>query len=312
MRREIFIIGSGAIGRALAVFLKLGNKNVRLIRGSIDDGSSFKEKIKVFLNNNQTVEAEIEVSTLHNFNSLGGLIVLTNKSFGNNALADALRNKIDDSPIVILQNGLGVENYFVEKGFPQIYRCVLFATSQISTDSTVRFRPVSASPIGLVKGNSESLNVAVDTLNTSHFPFRVEKNIEYFVWKKAIANCVFNTICPLLQIDNGIFHRSESALALAKGVVKECISISAEVGVKLNEADVIENILLISKSSEGQLISTLHDINNKRPTEIESLNFEIVRLAQQFGKENLVTQTGLLGELIKLKSDFSRQNSSTF
>jgi 2-dehydropantoate 2-reductase len=311
MSKEIFIIGSGAIGKALAVFLKMENKSVTLIRGSVDDGLSFKENIKIDLINNQALETEIEVSTLSNFKSLDGLIVLTNKSFGNKALSDALKNKINNSPIIILQNGLGVESSFIEKDFPEIYRCVLFATSQILADATVRFKPVSVSPIGLIKGSSETLGFIVDMLTTSRFPFRVEENITTFVWKKTIANCVFNSICPLLQTDNGIFHRDESALALAKEVVRECISISAEAGVKLSEAEVIENILLISKSSDGQFISTLQDINNKRPTEIDSLNLEIARLARQFGKENLVTQTKQLGELIRLKSELSRQTGNT-
>lgn len=307
MSKKIFIIGSGAIGKALAVFLKLENKAVTLIRGSVNDGLSSKENIKIDLIGNQELEAEIEVSTLSNFKSLDGLIVLTNKSFGNKVLSEVLKDKINNSPVIILQNGLGVESCFVEKDFPEIYRCVLFVTSQILTDATVRFKPVSISPIGAIKGNSGTLNLAVDTLNTSRFPFRVEENIKAFVWKKTIANCVFNSICPLLETDNGIFHRNESALALAKEIVRECISISVEAGVNLSEAEVIENILLISKSSDGQFISTLQDINNKRPTEIESLNLEIARLARQFGKENLVTQTKQLGELVKLKSELSRQ-----
>jgi len=75
------------------------------------------------------------------------------------------------------------------------------------------------------------------------------------------------------------------------------------------EADeVVERLLLISKSSDGQLISTLQDINNKRPTEIETLNFEIVNIARRLNKENAVAETKLLGELTRLKSELSRSN----
>ncbi len=43
MMKRIYIIGSGAIGKALAVFLALENKKVTLIRGSIDNQPMYKE-----------------------------------------------------------------------------------------------------------------------------------------------------------------------------------------------------------------------------------------------------------------------------
>jgi 2-dehydropantoate 2-reductase len=73
----------------------------------------------------------------------------------------------------------------------------------------------------------------------------------------------------------------------------------------LDPAEVEENLLNISRSSDGQLISTLQDIRNKRRTEIETLNFEIVRIARSLGKENTVKETRLLGELTKLKADLN-------
>jgi 2-dehydropantoate 2-reductase len=306
MDARIYIVGAGAIGRALAVFLTLENKNVTLIRGSIDNLLPYKECISVVLRDGAELTAEVEITTLSNLRSLDGLIVLTSKSFGNKSLSAALKDKIGVSPVIILQNGLGVERSFIENGFPKVYRCVLFLTSQLLTESKVSFKSIDISPIGVVKGNLDLLNSAIQQLNTINFPFRAEVNIEHIIWKKVIANCVFNSICPLLEIDNGIFYRNNEALSLAKRIVKECISISQTVGIHLNETEVIENILLISKSSDGQLISTLQDIRRKHKTEIETMNFEIVRIAQQFGKENIVTETKLLGELVKLKSELNQ------
>ncbi len=59
---------------------------------------------------------------------------------------------------------------------------------------------------------------------------------------------------------------------------------------------------MISKLSDGQFISTLQDIRNHRKTEIDTLNFEIVRLVTELNCENLCTETKLLGELTKAKS----------
>jgi 2-dehydropantoate 2-reductase len=143
-------------------------------------------------------------------------------------------------------------------------------------------------------------------LNSPVFQFKAEPDIQATIWKKAIINSVFNSVCPLLETDNGIFHRDASVLGIAKRVIQECVAVAQESGIHLNAGEVEEGLLLISKSSEEQLISTLQDIRNKRKTEIETLNFAIVAVAKRLGKADMVMQTKLLGELTKLKSDLSR------
>lgn len=307
MKNNIYIIGAGAVGKALAVFLKLADKKVFLVRGSVDDRASHTEEIRVVLNGQTEISAEIEVSTLSNFPQLDGIIVLTNKSFGNPHLSQTLKDKTNDSPIVLLQNGLGIEQPFIDADFPEIYRCVLFVTSQITSENTVSFKPVSVCPIGIIKGGEDNLDRIVGELNNSTFSFKAETDIQTVIWRKAIINSVFNSICPLLEVDNGIFHREEKVLEIAKRVIEECVMIAREKGIRLETDEVVEKLLFISKSSDGQLISTFQDILNKRQTEIETLNFAIVDIAKKLNKKELVRETKLLGELTKLKSDFSNK-----
>jgi 2-dehydropantoate 2-reductase len=298
----IYIIGRGAIGKALAVFLAVNNRKVVLLRGSVDDGLKHTEEFQVTLNNSVELTASVEVSTLSAVTEMKGIVVITNKSFGNADLARALKTKITDSPLVILQNGLGVEQPFVDAGYPAVYRCVLFVTSQNLSQSAVRFKPVSACPIGVVKGNDSQLSHITSRLTTEHFQFRTEIDIEYVTWRKAIINCAFNSICPLLETDNGIFHRDNDALALARQVITECSMIANKKGITINPDDVMENLLLISRSSDGQLISTLQDIRAGQRTEIDTLNFAVARVAEEMGLTAQVSGTKLLGELTRLKA----------
>lgn len=306
MNQNIYIIGTGAIGKALAVFLKLQNRDVTLIRGRVDGKPVEKEKIQVELSDKTTCEASIEVTTLSNFNKLDGIAILSNKSFGNENLSQALKGKIDNTPIVIMQNGLHVEHPFMDKAFPNIYRCVLFATSQPISQSSLRFKPVSVSLIGTTKGNGSDLNNIIQQLDNPQFPFKAVTDIQTIIWKKTIASCVFNSVCTLLEIDNGIFHRNKAALAIATRVVEECTFIANETGISLTAHEVLESLVQISKAADGQLISTLQDIKNKRETEIETMNFSIVNTAMKLNKESLVPNTKLLGELTKLKSELNR------
>ena len=115
---------------------------------------------------------------------------------------------------------------------------------------------------------------------------------------------MFNSICPLLKTDNGIFHRNEAALEIGREVIRECLSVARHHGVQLTEDDVIQNVLAISKSSDGQKISTYQDILNKRKTEIESFNFAVADVAIRIGSVS-VPMTSLLGQLVKIKSQLS-------
>lgn len=301
---NIYIIGNGVIAKALAVTLSEKGKKVIIIRGSIDDQPAYTAQIEVEVEGG-TLQAEVIISTLSNYAELNGIVLLTNKSFGNEELAEKLKTKAKNTPIVFLQNGLHIEESFIKLGFTELYRCVLLATSQSVAADKVRFKLVAPSPVGLIKGSNEVLNSVVNQLNTESFSFKEESNIQKVIWKKVISNCVFNSICPLLEIDNGVFHRNEAALEIAKTVISECIAVANESDIDLTAAEVLQNVIAISKMSDGQKISTYQDILNKRETEIETLNFAVAKLALLTGK-NHVPVTALLGELTKIKSDLSR------
>lgn len=305
--KTIYIIGAGAIGRTLAVCLVEAGRRVVLIRGRNDNQSVQKEPIHIIMPHNVLLHETVEIKALQDFSSLDGVIVLCNKSYGNEDLAMRLRQKIvGTSPIVILQNGLDVEIPFLHLDFPSVYRCVLFATSQLTDDGKISFKPVSVSLIGSIKGTQSGLEEIVGCLNCEYFRFGSIDNIQPVIWKKSIINSVFNSVCPLLEVDNGVFQRNRHALNLARRIVNECIPVARRYNVILHAKEVMESLLLISGASDGQMISTLQDLKSGRETEIETLNFAIFNKAKLIGQEDLAKETRLLGELVKLKSNLSR------
>ena len=94
---------------------------------------------------------------------------------------------------------------------------------------------------------------------------------------------------------------------MARRIISECIAVAGAKGVHLPMEEVEQSLIRISQLSDGQEISTLQDIRNKRRTEIETFNPEIVRISQSLHMENLVGETKLLGELTRLKSDIHLQ-----
>ncbi|MBX2900092.1 MAG: 2-dehydropantoate 2-reductase [Cyclobacteriaceae bacterium] len=304
---RIYIVGAGSIGKALAVFLQRAGREVTLVRGRSNSNGATSQSLEVEVNST-TVRAEVKTMDLEHLANAKGIVVVTVKSFGNKRVAASLNPAIGN-PIVLLQNGLGVEEPFIHYHHPTIYRCVLFVTSQLLESGAVRFKPVAPCPVGILHGTNERLLEIVSLLSTPDFQFVPAPDIQKIVWEKAIMNTVFNSICPLLEIDNGVFYRETAALELARSIITAGVRIAASQGLVVNAHEIETGLLRISRSSAGQFISTLQDIRQGRPTEIETLNFALKEIALAAGLKNETYEIGLLGELTRLKARLNQKEA---
>jgi 2-dehydropantoate 2-reductase len=258
------------------------------------------------------ISTSVETISLSKLTNLDGTIVIATKSYANKAIALELKDKAATGPIVIMQNGVGVEKPFLEADFSPIYRCILYVTGQAISEYDFTFRPITPSPIGIINGSEAGLKKCVEDLTTGEFPFRSEANIQREIWKKAIINAVFNSICPLLDVDNGVFVRDEETANLAREVVRECVTLTDRLNLGLGEDELMEQILRISQGADGQLISTLQDIRSGRQTEIEFLNLEIARVATSLQPSLHLPRVELLGKMILAKSLQQRKKDAIY
>jgi 2-dehydropantoate 2-reductase len=306
-QETIYVLGSGAVGFPLAAYLTNAGRTVVAVRTSKSDVPKSTINVTVQDATNR-ITAPIETISLSNLTNLDGILVIATKSYTNQAIALLLKERGATGPLVIMQNGVGVERPFLDAGFGAVCRCVLYVTSQPASEFQFSFRPITASPIGIIAGPEAELANLVEQLNTAGFPFRAETNIQKEIWKKAIINSVFNSICPLLDVDNNVFVRDEATANLAQQLVRECIMLTDRLNIGLSENEVMQQIMRISTGSK-QLISTLQDIRNGRQTEIESLNLEIARQAASLKPPLYLPQTELLGKIILAKSALHRKTA---
>ena len=214
--RVVYVLGCGSVGMALAACLVNGGKTAVAVRTKNQDASN--EAIKVALHYGaDRMEATVETVGLSSLTNLDGTIAVTAKSYANESIALALKGKKIRGPLVIMQNGVGVEKPFLDAQLGEIYRCVLYLTSQGTSENEFGFHSIKSSSVGIVKGDPTGLENAVKELSTEKFPLHPERNIEKEIWKKAIINAVFNSICPLLETDNGVFARQKEVAELGKG-----------------------------------------------------------------------------------------------
>jgi 2-dehydropantoate 2-reductase len=299
-KETIYILGSGAIGFPLAAYLANAGRTVVAVRTSRKDVPRGTITVTV-RNGANRISAPIETISLSKLTSVDGTIIIATKSYANKAIAQELKDKAARGSVVIMQNGVGVEKPFLDAHFSPIYRCILYVTSQATSEYDFTFSLITSSPIGIVNGNESDLKKCVEDLTTEGFPFRSEANIQREIWKKTIINSVFNSICPLLEVDNGVFARDAETANLAREVVRECVTLTDRLNMGLSESELMEQIIRISKGSD-QLISTLQDIRIGRQTEIEFLNLAIARVAASMRPSLRLPRIELLGKMILAKS----------
>lgn len=302
--KPLFVFGGGAVGMALAVHLINAGREARLVRTSRSEKIDANLEVMIY-DHGILHRATVPCILIDELTKPEGVLVITAKAFANLEISKALLKARSDGPIVLLQNGLGVERPFIEAGFPDIYRAVLYVTGERVASDRVSFHAVKPSVLGVLKGSDACLQKVLDTLTTPPFPFERTDVIESAIWKKAVVNCAFNSLCPVLDVDNGVFAREGDALDLARQVIRECLEVAERLGISLDEETIIEQVLQISSGS-NHFISTLQDIRNGRPTEIDFLNLEVARLAASLEPPVQVHRTEMLGKLIALKSRIAR------
>lgn len=300
------MLGGGAIGLPLAACLTQAGRRAVAVRTSRRDVPKSTVTITVRTGEG-SLSVPVETISLSRLTEFDGTIVVATKSYANKEIARALEDKSATGPLVVMQNGMGVEQPFLDANFSPIYRCVLFFTSEAVSEYEFITRPVAASPIGVVRGGAAGLAACVEELTTTAFPFRPEANIQETIWRKAIINAVFNSICPLLDADNGVFAQDEEVAGLAREVVHECVTLAQRLHMTLDERELMKQIVRISETSAGIPISTLQDIRRGRPTEIEFLNLEMVRLAAALQPPVELPRTELLGKMISAKAARARR-----
>lgn len=304
---RIYILGAGSVGMSLAVHLANSGRLVTAVRTSADDIDPQATEVTVTGPEGRTFKSSVATVSLARLKRLAGVVVVTAKSYANHAIAARLKEMEILAPVVIMQNGVAVEDPYLALDALSIYRCILYVTGQKNGPHSYTFMPVTASLVGVVRGATEELDRLVRLLNTAEFPFIAHADIREEVWKKAAINAVFNSICTLLDVDNGIFVRDARAALLAREVVDECITVMQAMGFRVSAEAVMQQIFAVSRRSDGQLISTLQDINDGRDTEIDHLNLAIARIAGTVAPGAKISTTRVLGEMVRIKSTLRKK-----
>jgi 2-dehydropantoate 2-reductase len=224
------------------------------------------------------------------------LVLLAVKTFDLTSATDALGERFKDPlPIVLPQNGLHVEGPVAESlaalGWMRPDRFMVRAVNSV---------PATLVSPGVVRqaGDGElvlrdpaipgpataSTALARDTFRSAGVPLRLVADLERELWRKALVNAAINPVTALHRVPNGRLldppYRDE-----ARRLLREAQRAARVAGFVFEDHEADGDFERVVRSTAQNRSSMLQDVEHGRPTEVDAISGEIVRVARSAGLE---------------------------
>lgn len=192
-----------------------------------------------------------------------------------------------ESLLVTLQNGIGhLEMLKTWKGSPAIVLGVTALGANLVSPGHVRYAGSGMTRIGFLKSadfaRSLLLAKVCNLLNDCGIETAIVDDILDYIWTKLLINVGINALTAIHRCPNGELLESDDTKNLLTAAVKEGEAVARALGIQVPD-DPLAMTLDVCKRTAHNLSSMLQDINNKRPTEIDSINGEIVAAGRKLG-----------------------------
>jgi 2-dehydropantoate 2-reductase len=107
--------------------------------------------------------------------------------------------------------------------------------------------------------------------------------IEPHLWAKLVVNAAINPVTALARRPNAYVFEDPSAAARAGALAREAAAVAAAAGITLPYPDPVAYVGDVVRATAANRSSMLQDLERGRPTEIDAINGEVLRLGRELG-----------------------------
>lgn len=288
---KITVIGPGALGTLLAAYLTIKSSppsELWLLDYKPERTRLLNEQGLILEKNNQQINCKINAASDPKEIGPTDVIILCVKypDFAT-GLQHAAELAHPDSLLITLQNGIGhLEMLNAEKALPAIVLGVTAMGANLISPGHVRHAGSGLTRIGFLKpanfAGSLLLAKVCNLFNDCGMETAIVDNILDYVWAKLLINVGINALTAIHSCSNGKLLESDEILNTLTAAVKEGEAVARAKGIQV-PGDPIAMTIDVCRRTSRNLSSMLQDINNKRRTEIDSINGEIVTIGRKSG-----------------------------
>ena len=191
-----------------------------------------------------------------------------------------------DTPILLLQNGLGVEDPFLEAfRDSRIFRMVVNYAGRVERPGTIHVaffnHPNHLGRMG-PHGPSEEAAGWAELFTRAGLETRATEDIARQIWQKVIVNAMLAPVTAVLGVSMGEALRRNGVSFLVENLLEECLRVAEVCGFQF-PSEFSEFGKSYVLQGDGHRPSMLMDLDRGRRTEIDYLNGRIVELARVNG-----------------------------
>ncbi|MFY9717727.1 MAG: 2-dehydropantoate 2-reductase [Thermoplasmata archaeon] len=286
----VVVLGAGAVGSLFGARFRAAGHRVLLIGRPAHVTAVRTHGLRVDGAGAGTFDCEAATELPRGF--AADLALLTVKTFDLAAAASELGRALSPLPTLLPQNGLGVEPTAIAAlgaaGWPDPGNSIVRAVHSV---------PATWIGPGVIRaaGTGEVILPApggepapdgsqrfADLFRSAGFTVRTVGSIDREVWRKAIVNAAINPITAVHRVPNGRLASGplrEEALRL----LTEALSVASALGLGPSQEEALSDFDRIVRATAENRSSMLQDIDRGRPTEIEAISGEILRLGETKG-----------------------------
>ncbi len=298
---RIAIVGAGAIGSLFGGMLARHGQDVTLI-GNQAHVAAIQQK-------GLTVEGAagaftVAVNAAEQLDFAPDMVFVAVKSQDVERTCQQIKPHIGDIPVIMMQNGVVsseiAASIFGEKN---IISCVLLLNVKFEAPGVVTYVHENSIVVGQAFGkNDEATIQQVQALLNMLARTEVSDNILGVQWAKLFVNAMSNTLDGMTGMPMGEYIQYRGLRRIGVLILKEAMQLVNAAGIQLESlpgiplkefqlmvslptpiAAWVLGVALRRQGSSDIVTSTLQSLRKGKPTEIDYLNGEFVKLGKQIG-----------------------------
>lgn len=288
---KILVVGAGAIGSLLGAFLQEGGNSVLLVGRAEHVAAIRAAGLKVSGPRERVVR--LEAATAIPEGTDAEVAIVTTKTFDLASATGGLARALTPRPVLFLQNGLGI----LSAGRAALEAGGWPAPAPYAVQG-VNLLPVTLVGPGEVRetGHGEVLlpvpgeagpaagaaRLFRMVLEGSRVPVEAVPEFEREVWRKALLNAAVNPVTAVRGFPNGDLL-VEPGRTEALQLLGEALAVARSEGYGFTSEEVTRDFERVVRATAANRSSMLQDIDRGRPTEIDAISGEFLRVATSHG-----------------------------
>ena len=282
--KKVSLIGLGAIGSFFAprLYNWLDKGNFRVIA----DGER-KERLETRGLTVNDINYKFPVITPDYDKDTSDLIIISVKSTALDQAIKDIKNQVGpDTLILCILNGIDNEEKVASVyGWEHVLYSYMYANIEMK-NSIVKYSPSKVCVhFGEATNHSYSDRVlkVKQLFDTCNISYQISEDMLFSMWYKYLANLSINMAGALLSLPIGAIFASEHASAIVDAIIDEAIEVANAKGINITKQDFKEQEESFKKIKDNTKPSSLTDLDNKKPTEVDVFSGAIMNLGNELG-----------------------------